>query len=466
MPASQGTPIIDVRHLVKRFGARVAVDDVTFQVWPGEIFALIGPNGSGKTTTIRILCGLQQPSGGSAQVLGFDVAAASARIKQHIGYMSQRFSLYQDLTVRANLEFYAGIYGVPRPVRSARLAELIAMTGLDGREQDRVGHLSGGWKQRLALACAIIHRPPLVFLDEPTAGVDPVARRRFFEMIVSLVQTGMTVFVTTHYLEEAEYAHRVGMLQNGVLQALATPAELRRTSLRGELINITCDSPMAAAEYLREAPGVSEVVLYGTAIHVLIDPTRQSPDALALRLRERGYAVRAAARIEPSLEDVFVGLYNGFAIGPDGRHVQLEPRILRTIPLFEQLDEAHLMVLANRFVTEQVPAGHLVFGEGATGDKLYIVARGRLDGFRSRPGGGEQQVGRFEDGDFFGEIALLRQVRRTATIRARTPCLLLSLSREQFFTLVQEMPVLRAHVERVAASRLAQIQEDQLGRAG
>ena len=301
--------VIRARALTRRYGERLAVDALTLDVRRGEVFALIGPNGSGKTTIIRILCGLLKPTSGGAWVLGHDVVTESDRLKQHLGYMSQRFTLYEDLSARANLEFFARIYGVSRAARRERMKDLLAMAGLDGREGDRVRHLSGGAKQRLALACAIVHRPDVLFLDEPTAGVDPVARRRFFDMIFTLVQAGATVFVTTHNLEEAEHAHRVGMIHEGTLQALAAPADLRRTMFRGQMISLQADAPIEAAGRLRRAPGVAEVVLYGTTIHVVVDPALQSPDGLRRWLEGEGLAVIAVREIEPSLEDVFVSVY-------------------------------------------------------------------------------------------------------------------------------------------------------------
>jgi ABC-2 type transport system ATP-binding protein len=222
--------------------------------------------------------------------------------------MSQRFSLYEDLTVAENLDFYAGVYRVDRAARRRRVAELVGMAGLQGRERQLAGQLSGGWKQRLALGCAIVHRPPLLFLDEPTAGVDPVSRRRFWTMIYGLAGSGTTVFVTTHYLDEAEHADRVALIFDGALRALAPPAELRATALQGQLLNILCDAPMRAAGLLEGAPGVREVALYGAAIHVLIDPARQSPGGLRGWLTGAGLTVREVAPIEPSLEDVFISL--------------------------------------------------------------------------------------------------------------------------------------------------------------
>jgi ABC-2 type transport system ATP-binding protein len=307
---STGIPalVVEVRELTKRFGDRVAVDAVSFTVRRGEVFAFLGPNGSGKSTTIRMLCGILAPTSGEGRVLGYDLAREGERVKQRIGYMSQRFSLYEDLTVEENLTFYAGVYRVDRASRRHRVAELVEMAGLHGRERQLAGQLSGGWKQRLALGCAIVHRPPLLFLDEPTAGVDPVSRRRFWTMIYGLAESGITVFVTTHYLDEAEHADRVALIFNGALRALASPAELRATALQGQLLNVLCDAPMRATGLLDGAPGVREVALYGAAVHGLIDPARQSPEGLRRWLAGAGLTVREVTPIEPSLEDVFISL--------------------------------------------------------------------------------------------------------------------------------------------------------------
>ena len=298
---------ITVAHLGRRFGELQAVQDVSFQVRVGEVFALLGPNGSGKTTTIRMLCGLLAPSAGRGTVLGHDVATQGEAIKQHIGYMSQRFALYEDLTVRENLDFYAGLYGVPRRTRGARIASLIEMAGLTSRERQLAGTLSGGWKQRLALGCAIVHQPPLLFLDEPTAGVDPVSRRRFWSMIYGLAQDGVTIFLTTHYLDEAEHAHRVALMYYGRLVALDTPAALRAHGLQGVLLAVDCDQPMLALERLQALPGVREAALYGLELHVIVEPAL-TPDLLARTLAEIGIAVGSVRPIAPTLEDVFISL--------------------------------------------------------------------------------------------------------------------------------------------------------------
>jgi ABC-2 type transport system ATP-binding protein len=252
-----------------------------------------------------MLCGIITPTSGHARVLGFDVATQSEAIKARIGYMSQRFALYEDLTVRENLEFYAGVYQVPRQHRAARVRELIAMAGLTGREWQLAGQLSGGWKQRLALGCAIVHEPPLLFLDEPTAGVDPVSRRAFWTLIYSLARGGVTIFLTTHYIDEAEHADRVALMVNGHMVALAPPRELRETGLSGTLLEVDCEPPLDALEKLPKVPGVREVTLYGTLLHVLVDSTLTA-EGLAEGARRSGLKVNGIRAISPSLEDVFV----------------------------------------------------------------------------------------------------------------------------------------------------------------
>jgi ABC-2 type transport system ATP-binding protein len=301
---------VEVRELTRRFGDFVAVDGLTFDVRPGEVFAFLGANGSGKTTTIRMLCGIITPTSGSGRVLGRDVERESEAIKGQIGYMSQRFALYEDLTVRENLEFYAGVYQVPRARRAERLAGLIEMAGLTGREGTLAGHLSGGWTQRLALGCAIVHSPPLLFLDEPTAGVDPVSRRSFWTMIYGLARGGVTIFLTTHYIDEAEHADRVALMAYGRLVALDTPAALRASGLSGRLIEVECEPVMDALERIPTLPGVRDVTLYGTLLHVLTDPELDA-ESLGARLRRQGFRVGGLRPIAPSLEDVFVSLIRG-----------------------------------------------------------------------------------------------------------------------------------------------------------
>ena len=300
------TAVVEARDLTRTFGSFTAVDHVSFDVEQGEVFAFLGPNGSGKTTTIRMLCGILSPSSGQGRVLGYDIARDGEKIKRRIGYMSQKFALYEDLTVRENLEFYAGIYEVRAGLRT-RVRELIEMAGLQGRERQLAGTLSGGWKQRLALGCAILHRPPLLFLDEPTAGVDPVSRRHFWSLIYGLAREGTTIFLTTHYLDEAEHANRVAMMQSGRLAALDTPAALKARLPAGRLLELQVDKPMDALALLPKVPGVQEAVLYGTDLHVLLadDTGRANAEAA---LAANGVTLLGIRPIAPSLEDVFISL--------------------------------------------------------------------------------------------------------------------------------------------------------------
>jgi ABC-2 type transport system ATP-binding protein len=298
-------PAVETHDLTKRFGDRTAVDALNLTIATGEVFAFLGPNGSGKTTTIRMLCGIITPTAGSGRVLGFDIATESEQIKSRIGYMSQRFALYEDLTVRENLDFYAGVYRVSGERKKRRVSELIEMAGLTGRERQLAGTLSGGWKQRLALGCAIVHQPPLLFLDEPTAGVDPVSRRSFWTLIYGLARDGVTIFLTTHYIDEAEHADRVALMLDGSVVALAPPRELRETGLAGTLYQLDCDDPVRALDELPKVNGVREVTLYGTLLHVLVDEGLR-PESLRGELAQRGIQTLELRQIKPSLEDVFV----------------------------------------------------------------------------------------------------------------------------------------------------------------
>jgi ABC-2 type transport system ATP-binding protein len=299
MPAA-----VEARELTKTYGELIAVDRLSLDVSEGEVFAFLGPNGSGKTTTIRMLCGIITPSSGQGRVLGFDVATQSESIKARIGYMSQRFALYEDLTVRENLEFYAGVYQVSGARRTARVAKLIDMAGLTGRSGQLAGQLSGGWKQRLALGCAIVHEPPLLFLDEPTAGVDPVSRRSFWTLIYGLARSGVTIFLTTHYIDEAEHADRVALMLNGRVVALAPPRQLREEGLSGTLLEVEAEPAVVALEVAPQIEGVREVTLYGTQLHILVEGLSEAD--LAAALRARGLSVSSVREIKPSLEDVFV----------------------------------------------------------------------------------------------------------------------------------------------------------------
>ncbi len=314
VPQPNGDTAVEVHELTRKFGGFTAVDRVTFNVARGEIFGYLGPNGSGKSTTIRMLCGLLQPSGGSARVLGFDIAREPEAIKERIGYMSQRFSLYNDLTVQENLEFYASIYQLPPDEQRRRIAELIAMANLTGRERELTSTLSGGWKQRLALGSAIVHRPHMLFLDEPTGGVDPVSRRDFWDLIYALAQQGVTIFVTTHYMDEAERCQRIGFMYDGKLIALGSPEELKRQSMEGELLEISLAPQnrgvalIAALDALDALDGVLEAAPYGDLIHVVVPDAHTAIPRVRAVLDGQGIGVEAVAPIEPTLEDVFISL--------------------------------------------------------------------------------------------------------------------------------------------------------------
>jgi len=297
---------VEAINLTKKFGDFTAVDGISFQVERGEIFAFLGPNGCGKTTTIRMLCGIIAPTSGTGRVAGYDIVTESDRVKEQLGYMSQRFSLYEELTVRENLEFYAGVYQVDGSERKRRIDRLIAMAGLEGRDRELAGNLSGGWKQRLALGCSIVHNPPILFLDEPTAGVDPVSRRRFWDMIYELSESGVTVFVTTHYMDEAEHAHRVSLMQAGRLIACESPETLRSAAEPGSLWEVECEPLVPALDLLPGVPGVREVAVYGSLLHVAVEPSAETPERLREALQSHGLRVRRIEAASPSLEDVFI----------------------------------------------------------------------------------------------------------------------------------------------------------------
>jgi ABC-2 type transport system ATP-binding protein len=299
---------IVVENLSKRFGAFVAVDRINFRIARGAIMGFIGPNGAGKSTTIRILCGLLRPSGGRALVAGIDVARNPDRVRERIGYMSQKFSLYGDLTVRENLSFFGGIYRVPRAELQERMRFVIDMAGLAGREDALVATLAGGWKQRLALGCAILHRPPILFLDEPTSGVDPASRRRFWDLIHGLADEGVSVLVSTHYMDEAEYCNEIALLNQGRIVEQGSPSKLRATALGGELLLVECDRVGAAIELLPQAPGVRDVAAFGNALHVLVDDSEKGRAELPKYLAAHRIEARRIVAIEPTLEDVFVQL--------------------------------------------------------------------------------------------------------------------------------------------------------------
>ena len=299
---------IAVSHLTRRFGQFVAVDDVSFEVRQGEIFGFLGANGAGKSTTIRMLCGLLRPTSGSATVGGIDVAADPEGVKRRIGYMSQKFSLYEVLTVDQNIRFFGGVYGIEGERFEARRRFVLEMAGLTGREQTRTRDLAGGWRQRLALGCAILHEPPVVFLDEPTGGVDPVSRRQFWRLIDHLSHQGITVLVTTHYLDEAEHCHRIGVMNEGRLAALGTTRELKEVFAGRAIVEVQAPSAVAAMRALDAMPEVEKTSLFGTAVHAVLRSAGPDSQRLAERLTAAGVRPDSVVQVEPSLEDVFLDL--------------------------------------------------------------------------------------------------------------------------------------------------------------
>jgi ABC-2 type transport system ATP-binding protein len=317
-------PAILANNLTKRFGDFTAVDGIDFSVQHGEIFGLLGPNGSGKTTTIRMMLGLLKPTTGSVEVLGMKVDGDTGKVRSRLGYMSQRFSLYNDLTVLQNLQFYSAAYEVPGAEQPERIREALALAGLEGREYTKTKELSGGWRQRLALSAAVLHRPEMLFLDEPTAGVDPLSRRAFWDLLYQLVSDSntfsrendsknqkTTVFVTTHYMDEAEHCHRLAFIQHGKLIAYGSPAEIKSQMMRGQVLEISPSDAAQAVKVLRDAQTsgrlpVEEIELYGSLVHVVAPHVRKLEGAIGSILRHSGVKPGQMAVIEPSLEDVFI----------------------------------------------------------------------------------------------------------------------------------------------------------------
>jgi ABC-2 type transport system ATP-binding protein len=299
---------VRVENLERRFGDFVAVDRVSFEVPRGEIFGFLGPNGAGKSTTIRMLTGLLTPTGGAGWVGGYDIRRQGEAIKGIIGYMSQKFSLYEDLTVEENLDFYGGIYRIPPARKAARKAWAVEMAGLVGREGTLTRELAGGWRQRLALGAAILHEPQILFLDEPTSGVDPISRRGFWDLIRTLARQGVTVFVTTHYMDEAEYCDRLALIYRGRLIALGTPGALKRDSMPEDVLEVAVDRPVEALEALAAVPAARQAALFGSLLHVVVADAATDLAAVRRGLAKAGIAVERAERIPPSLEDVFVSL--------------------------------------------------------------------------------------------------------------------------------------------------------------
>lgn len=304
--AAGGTgPAIEVQDLSMRFGKFTAVDGVSFAVQRGEIFGLLGPNGSGKTTTIKMLCGLLAPSAGRATVAGIELGADSRALRARIGYMSQRFSLYEDMSVGENLDFFAGVYQVPRAKLVARRDWALQLAGLRGEEERLTRALSGGLKQRLALACAVLHEPQVLFLDEPTAGVDPLSRRRFWELISEIAERGVSVLVTTHYMDEAEHCHTLGLLYNGRLIALGSPQELRTGMRAGEMLELECDQPIPALALFSDEPGI-QASFFGDRLHLLVDDAAAARPRLLARLEQAGHHVQRIETVSHGIEDVFI----------------------------------------------------------------------------------------------------------------------------------------------------------------
>jgi ABC-2 type transport system ATP-binding protein len=308
-PATAASPrnaAIVVRNLTRRFGQFVAVDSVSFDVARGEIFGFLGSNGAGKSTTIRMLCGLLKPTSGTATVGGVDVTRDPEAVKRRIGYMSQRFSLYELLTVDQNIAFFGGVYGLSHAKLAERRRFVIEMAGLAGREQTLARDLAGGWRQRLALGCAILHEPALLFLDEPTGGVDPLSRRQFWRLIDTLSQSGVTVLVTTHYLDEAERCHRVALIHAGRLATIGSTTEVKQCFAGRPILEIRADKPVDAMRLLDGFPEVEKTSLFGTAVHAVLRSAAVTPEAIAERLRSAGVRVETIAAVAPSLEDVFL----------------------------------------------------------------------------------------------------------------------------------------------------------------
>ncbi|GAB4237112.1 MAG: ABC transporter ATP-binding protein [Acidobacteriota bacterium] len=297
--------MVEARELTRKFGDFTAVDRVSFRVEAGEIFGFLGSNGAGKSTTIRMLCGLLAPTSGTARVAGVEVTEDPEEVKRRIGYMSQKFSLYNELSAEENLAFFAGVYGVPRGERSSRIRRVIAQVGLSGREAAVTADLPVGWKQRLALAAAILHEPPVLFLDEPTSGVDPLARRRFWDLIYELAEAGRSIFVTTHYMDEAEYCHRLALMDAGRIIALDSPSGLRDLLREESFWQLDVPDPLRVLQRLERESWVADVTLFGGGVRIR-SAARDAEDRLLQLANELGVSAEALRRVEPGVEDVFV----------------------------------------------------------------------------------------------------------------------------------------------------------------
>ncbi len=302
---------ISASGLTKKFGSFTAVNEVNFEVNKGEIFGFLGPNGSGKTTTIRMMLGLLKPTKGSVEVLGIPVAEEYTQIRHHIGYMSQRFSLYNDLTVLQNLNFYGAAYGLSHSTLSQRIDNALEMANLLGRENQKTRNLSGGWRQRLALSAAILHKPKVLFLDEPTAGVDPISRRAFWDLLYELVAQDITVFVTTHYMDEAEHCHRLAFIQRGEIIAYGSPAEIKKQKMKNQILEISPTNTTITLETLKQLQesdfiSIDEIELFGSQIHVVSEDYERLIPILTGELIEKGVTPGEMTIVDPTLEDVFI----------------------------------------------------------------------------------------------------------------------------------------------------------------
>jgi len=316
-PQSVNTQAVEISDLVKTFGSFTAVDHISLNVKRGEIFGFLGPNGAGKSTTIRMLCGILAPTSGRGKVAGFDIFSQAEKIKQNIGYMSQKFSLYEDLTVEENLNFYSGIYTIPVDVIPKRKEWALKMAALGEKRSAITRNLAGGWKQRLALGCAILHEPSILFLDEPTSGVDPLSRRQFWDLIYEMAGKGVTVFVTTHYMDEAEYCDRLALINQGKIIALGTPEELKSSHMPEDFWELETEQLIEAMGFLKEkatpdlVPSLKGISVFGNTLHVVTPKGVNLEASLPALLADKGIPIRRLEKIEPSLEDVFVALVEG-----------------------------------------------------------------------------------------------------------------------------------------------------------
>jgi ABC-2 type transport system ATP-binding protein len=303
---------VSVQNLEKKFGDFVAVNRISFEVKEGEIFGFLGPNGAGKSTTIRMLCGIIPPTSGSGKVGGFDIIKEQYKIKEHIGYMSQKFSLYDDLTVEENINFYSGIYKIPAKEKKERFAATVRTAGLEGKQGQLTSTLAGGWKQRLALGCALLHNPRIIFLDEPTSGADPLTRANFWGVIKRLSSEGVTIFVTTHYMDEAENCSRMVLIYHGAIIAQGSPQEMKTVSMKNEVLEIALPNAQDWLEKLSKLEGVKEAALFGADIHAVVYDAGRSVPEIEAFLRQAGIAEFGLRKILPSLEDVFVSAIENY----------------------------------------------------------------------------------------------------------------------------------------------------------